>query len=274
MTRPISLAHLTAIELSPPDLIHMAARLGYDAVGLRLIRVTPDTPGYPLMADPALMAATRAALDRTGLRVQDSEFVRITPGLDVAALGPFLEAGATLGARQVICAPYDPDLARLADTLGTLSGACRARGLQAVLEFFPWTAVPDLATALRVVEAAGPEAGLLVDTLHFDRSASSIADLGRALPRMPFLHLCDAPVAPPYTTEALFHAGRVERLPAGEGQIPLCPILDALPPDLPVALEVPMTARTRAEGIESIARHVLERTRAFLAGLKEAATPG
>ena len=35
-----------------------------------------------------------------------------------------------------------------------------------------------------------------------------------------------------------------------------------------------MTARTRAEGIESVARHVLERTRAFLAGLKEAATPG
>ena len=34
------------------------------------------------------------------------------------------------------------------------------------------------------------------------------------------------------------------------------------------------TARTRAEGIESVARHVLERTRAFLAGLKEAATPG
>ena len=60
---------------------HMAARLGYDAVGLRLIRVTPDTPGYPLMEDPALMAATRAALDRTGLRVQDIEFVRITPGL-------------------------------------------------------------------------------------------------------------------------------------------------------------------------------------------------
>lgn len=274
MTRPISLAHLTAVELSPPELIGLASRLGYDAVGLRLIRVTPDTPGYPLMEDAAMMAATQAALARTGLRVQDIEFVRITPEFDAAALGPFLAAGAALGARQVICAPYDPDLTRLADSLGALSAACDGHGLQAVLEFFPWTPVPDLATALRVVEAAGPRVGLLVDTLHFDRSGSRIEDLARALPRMPFLHLCDAPVAPPYTTEALFHAGRVERLPAGDGQIALAPILRALPADLPVAVEVPMTARTRAEGIESVLRHVLQRTRGFLHGIGGPATGG
>ncbi len=37
MTRLLSLAHLTAITLPPPDLIHAAADVGFDAVGLRLI---------------------------------------------------------------------------------------------------------------------------------------------------------------------------------------------------------------------------------------------
>ncbi len=268
MSRPISLAHLTAIALPPPQMIRMAARLGYDAVGLRLIRVTPDSPGYPLMDDPAMLARTRAALADTGLRVQDIEFVRVNPDFDPAALEPFLAAGAALGAGQVICAPYDPDLSRLSDSLARMAEACRGHGLQAVLEFFPWTPVPDLATALEVIGASGAaDLGVLVDTLHFNRSGSRIADLVRAIPRMPFLHLCDAPVRPSYTTEALFHAGRVERLPAGDGQIPLREILRALPAAMPVALEVPMTARAESDGIEPVARHVIDRTRAFLATL-------
>ena len=268
MTRPISLAHLTTIDLAPPEMIRLAAGLGYDAVGLRLIRVTPDTPGYPLMENAAMMRATRAALRDTGLRVQDIEFVRINPDFDPAPLAGFLAAGAELGARQVICAPYDPDLSRLAQNLARMSEACRAHGLQAVLEFFPWTPVPDLATALNVIEASGDaDLGVLVDTLHFDRSGSRLADLARALPRMPFLHLCDAPVQPAYTTDELFFAGRVERLPPGQGQIPLAPILRALPADMPVALEIPMTALSRAKGPGAAAARALHATREFLRAL-------
>ncbi|MTH64327.1 sugar phosphate isomerase/epimerase family protein [Paracoccus shanxieyensis] len=266
MNRAISLAHLTVVETAPPQMIRMAARLGYDAVGLRLLRVTPETPGYPLMDDPQMMAQTRAALAETGLRVQDIEFVRITPEFDLNALRPFLRAGAELGAAHVICAPYDPDLSRLADNLALMAQECRAHGMQAVLEFFPWTSVPDLATALRVVEPVA-DLGILVDTLHFNRSGSSLEDLRRALPRMPFLHLCDAPVHPPYTTEQFFHAGRVERLPPGAGQIPLAPIMAELPPDLPVTLEIPMTAKALAEGEEAVAAHVIAATRQFLTQL-------
>lgn len=268
MSRPISLAHLTAIDLPPPQLIRLAADLGYDAVGLRLLRVTPDTPGYPLMQDAAMMRDTRAALAATGLRVQDIEFIRIGPDFDPAPLAGFLAAGAELGAKQVICAPYDPDLSRLAGNLARMAGACRAHGLQAVLEFFPWTPVPDLAAALAMIAASGAEdLGLLVDTLHFDRSGSRIADLARALPRMPFVHLCDAPVQPAYSTEDLFFAGRIERLPPGEGQIPLAPILRALPADLPLALEVPMTALTRAEGPTAAAARALAAARRLLRDL-------
>ena len=268
MTHPISLAHLTVIDLPPPAMIRLAAELGYDAVGLRLIRVTPDSPGYPLMDDAPMMRATRRALAETGLRVQDIEFVRIGPDFDLPPLAGFLAAGAELGARQVICAPYDPDLARLADNLARMAAACRAHGLQAVLEFFPWTPVPDLATALDVVAASGdPDLGVLVDTLHFNRSRSQLPDLIRALPRMPFLHLCDAPVQPAYTTEELFFAGRVERLPPGHGEIALTPILTALPDAMPITLEVPMTALSAAQGPRAVAALAIEATRKLLRDL-------
>lgn len=267
MSRPVSLAHLTAIPLSPPELVRMAARTGYDRVGLRLIRVSPESPGYPVMDDPALLRATRAALDDTGVRVNDIEFVRIEPGFDAAALGRFLDAGAALGAGHVIAAPYDPEPDRLAGSLARLAEAARARGLGTVLEFFPWTVVPDLATARRVVAASGAEGlGILVDALHFDRSGSRLDDLAATPPALlPFVHLCDAPRRPPYTTEALLHAGRAERLPPGEGGIDLPAFLARLPAGIPLALEVPMTARMAAEGAEAVARAAMAGLRRLLA---------
>lgn len=247
MTRLLTAAHLTALDLPPPDFIHAAAQAGFDGVGLRLIPVTPTSPGYDLHANAAMMRATRDAINATGLFVQDIEFVKITPDLDLDALEPFLDTGAALGARQVITAPYDPDLARLADTLAALAARARTRGLGTVLEFFPWTVVPDLAAALRITEGTG--AGILVDTLHFDRSGSSLSHLRTVAPeRLPFAHLCDALVHPPYGDDALLHSARAERLPPGEGQIDLRAILSALPPHLPLGLEVPMTALARAQG--------------------------
>lgn len=269
---PLSLAHLTVLDLPPPAMIRLAAGLGYDRVGLRLIRVTDTTPGYPLHEDPAALRASRAALDETGIAVNDIEFVRLTPEFRAGALLPFLDAGAALGARHVICAPYDPDLARLSDNLAALHALARPRGLACVLEFFPWTNVPDLAAARRVVEAAGAaDIGMLVDTLHFDRSGSTLADLA-ALPagRLPFLHLCDAPVRPPYTTEDLLHAGRAERLPPGDGEIDLAAIFAHLPQNLPIALEVPMAALHAREGSAHVAAHVIERTRRFLRAIGRA----
>ncbi|MBH0236469.1 sugar phosphate isomerase/epimerase family protein [Methylobrevis albus] len=262
----ISLAHLTVLDLPPPAMVRLAAELGYDRVGLRLIRVTDTTPGYPLHDDPAALRATRDALDATGIAVNDIEFVRLTPEFRAEALLPFLDAGAVLGARHVICAPYDPDLGRLSDNLAALHAFARPRGLACVLEFFPWTNVPDLAAAVRVVEATGAaDIGILVDTLHFDRSGSRLADLA-ALPagRLPFLHLCDAPVRPPYTTEALLHAGRAERLPPGDGEIDLAAILTHLPRDVPLALEVPMAGLQARDGSARVAAHVLDRARRFL----------
>jgi len=259
MKRAFSLAHLTVLSLPPPEMIRVAARLGYAHVGLRLIGVTDTSASYPMMRDGTMMRATKSALRDTGVSVLDIEFVKITPELETAALEPFLAAGAELGAKYVITGPYDPDLARLADRLAQIADMSAPFGLSPMLEFFPWTAVPDLGTAWRVVEATGrPGAGILVDTLHFDRSASSVDELD-SIPssRFGFVHVADAPVLASYTTQDLLHAGRCERLPPGEGGIDIIGILRHMPPAIPVALEIPMTSLALSAGPEAVARRAL-----------------
>src|ERR1700761_4981577 len=205
MTPRFSLAHLTVLSLAPPDMIEVAARTGYETVGLRLIKVTETTPGYPLMDDRSMMRATKATIAATGIGVLDIELVQITPQIDVAALEPFLAAGAELGAKHVITAPYDPELARLTDRLAAISDLASQYGLRAVLEFFPWAVVPNLRTAFGIVGATRRnELGILVDMLHFNRSKSQLEQLDKIPPpRLPFAHLCDAPVQPSYPTEEL-----------------------------------------------------------------------
>ena len=52
--RLFSLAALTVLELSPPEMVEVAARAGYDRVGLRLIPATPEEHHFPLVADAGL----------------------------------------------------------------------------------------------------------------------------------------------------------------------------------------------------------------------------
>ena len=263
------LAHLTTLSLPPPQMIRVAARTGYHAVGLRLIQVTPESPFYPLMTDPVMLRETRRALDETGIGVNDIEFVKITPELDVPALEPFVAAGAALGACHIIAGPYDPDLARLADRFGALCDLGARYRVGVVLEFFPWTVVPGLTPAAAIVNAANrSNGGILVDTLHFDRSGSSVQQLARIRPeRLPFVHLCDAPVERPATTEGLLHHARAERLPPGEGGLDIRGVLQHMPAGIPVSLEVPMEALTRAIGPESVARRIREAAARLLGGI-------
>jgi sugar phosphate isomerase/epimerase len=253
-----SLAHLTVIRLSPPQVIEVASRTGYDMVGLRLVGGTEISPAYRLMDDKPLMRETKAAMAATGIGVLDIEFVRITPEIDVPSLEPFAAAGAELGARYMITSAFDPDLSRFTDRLAAISDLASQYGLRAMLEFFPWTVVPDLSAAVTIVEAAErPELGILVDTLHFNRSTSTLDELNRISPsRLPLVHVADAPVRASYTTEELLHAGRVERLAPGEGDIDIKRILSHMPQNIAVALEVPMTAAAAAEGEESVAHRV------------------
>ena len=147
------------------------------------------------------MRATKTHLAATGIEVLDIELARITSGDSPRDYLRFLEAGAELGARHVITQLPDSDFSRKTDRFAELCQLALPLGLTIDLEFPSWTETPNLTEATRVLRAADqPNAGLLIDLLHFARSRSSVDDL-RALPPewFHYAHVCDAPgeIPPP-----------------------------------------------------------------------------
>ena len=67
MTRKFSLAHLSLLDCSPPELTYIAAKAGYDFVGFRTI--TYKGLSYSLSDDKAMLRQTKAALAETGLKL-------------------------------------------------------------------------------------------------------------------------------------------------------------------------------------------------------------
>ncbi|WP_250032229.1 TIM barrel protein [Paractinoplanes maris] len=264
--RDYSLAHLTALSLSPPDLVDAAAEAGYRYVGLRLTRVTAQEPNHPLTTDPALMRTTKVRLAATGIEVLDIELARIGPDDDPRTFQRVLEAGAELGARHVISQLPDPDPERKVDNFARLCEMARPLGLTIDLEFPSWTQTSDLHEAVRVLRAAGqPNAGILVDLLHFARSQSDVREL-RRLPAewFHFVHVCDALAAIPATDEGLIRTARFERLFPGDGGIDVHGILDALPSGIPYALEIPRADSVASVGPKEHARLSLAAARRYL----------
>ena len=261
---PLGLAHLSALDLPPPQFIRAAAKAGFESVGLRFLAVNDVTPGYPLMSDAKMLRETKEALAETGLRVNDVEFLKFEPGTDPRSFGGLIDTAAELGAKTIITAPYDEDLTRLGDNLGQFADLAAAKGIQAVLEFFPWTVIDDLASCWKLVQNSSEHLGILVDSIHFNRSNSCV-ELLKTIPaeRLPFAQLCDAPVQESYTFDELIYAGRDERLAPGFGEIPLKEIVEALPKGTPFSLEVPQLAKTARSGESSVLKMLFDDTQHF-----------
>ena len=268
MWHEFSLAHLSALTLSPQEMVEVAAHCGYSHVGLRLLPVTPTEPKYPIVQDRKMMQETRACIAQSGVSVLDIELARLSPDADVASFEPMLAAGAELGARHVIAQTPDPDRARAAAKFAALCELARPYALSVDLEFVTWTDTPDLHSAAAVLSAADqPNAGLLIDTLHFCRSRCSVEHL-RSLPRkwFHFVQVCDAPAEAPATREGLIHAARNERRLLGEGGLDVRAILECLPKNIPYSLEIPMATLSRTLGPEVRAHMAILSARRYLKG--------
>ena len=274
MEREYSLAHLTVLSLAPGEMIGVAARAGYRYVGLRLNRVTSAEPLYPLLTDRALMRDTKARLADTGVGVLDVELARMDPGHDPQSYRTLLEAAVELGARHVITQLPDPVRTRATERFAEICDLAAPLGLGIDLEFPSWTETPNLAEAVRVLRSVErPNAGILVDTLHFDRSNSS-RDVLKTLPRrwFRFAHVCDAPREKPATVDGVIHTARAERLFPGDGGIDVRGILECLPPDIPYALEIPGETLAARVGLAEYARLALLRARQHLEAVVEPAS--
>jgi sugar phosphate isomerase/epimerase len=273
-SRPIGISHLTAPELAPPDLVRAAAACGCQAVGVRMIPVVPGGGAWRLMEDPALLRETRRAVAETGVGIGDLEIAMLRPETDVREFRSFLEAGAELSAKHVLVAGYDPEESRLVARFAEFCDLAAPFGLTADLEFMPWSNVPDLLTATRVVAVADrANGGVLLDPLHFDRSGGRIEDLAH-VPRaqLHYWQICDAPGEKPASTEAMLHTARAERLFPGEGGLDLGSLIRAMPADLLVAIEVPKAELARSVGGAERVRRAAAATRDLLARAMQAET--
>ncbi|MDR7260051.1 sugar phosphate isomerase/epimerase [Sphingomonas sp. BE270] len=267
MHHDLSLAFLTVFDAEPPEAVAIAADAGYDRVGLRLLPAASGERTYPLLTDKHVLSETLARLKDSHVRIGDVEIVRLKPDTDVAAFEPFLDRAAELGAANVLVAGDDPDPSRLRDRFAALCDLAAARELTADLEFMPWTAVKDLGAARAIVEAAGaPNGGVLIDALHFDRSATTLEDV-KALPA-PLIHymqLCDGLADYDPSDEGLIKVARGERLLPGEGDIDLVWLLSAVPDGTPLSIETPNLALARRMGPRERAAQAIAAARRLLA---------
>ena len=267
MSRVYSLAYLTSYTLTPPQAMRLAAELGYAQVGLRLLPNMAGAPQQFLIDQPEALRETVAVQRDTGVEVLDLEIIRINEDFDARTFLPLFEVGAALKANAVLVAGDDTNPTRLSESYARLCELMLPFGLSADLEFMPWTAVKDANAALSVIMAAGKpaNAGILVDALHVGRSTTTLGDI-RAIPRelLHYAQICDAQAGLNFSTEAMIHTARCERLLAGEGTIDVKGIFAALPQDLPVSVEVVHLERMAQHGQTEWARLCLENAKSCL----------
>jgi sugar phosphate isomerase/epimerase len=248
MTRPISLAALTVLELTPPDMVSCAAEAGFSHVGIRLLPATPTEPQYDLVGDTPLLREVQRRLADTGVKVLDVEIFRIKPETRIADYEAAIATAARLGASELLVAGNDPDEARLT-----------------------WTDARDLPQAARIVERTGRDnASVLIDPFHLSRSHSRIEDIAAIAPsRLRFMQFCDVPAEIPPTMDAIIAEARAERLFPGDGGIDLLALLRAVPRDIPLSVEVPTHGLAQTVGATERARRALAATQRVLALLDQ-----
>ncbi|KRR24188.1 xylose isomerase [Bradyrhizobium lablabi] len=258
------LAHLTALELSPPALVTEAAGAGFTSVGLRFVPATPNGPAYPTRVGTEAHRALKQILTAEGVDVADIEFIQLTPDVDVQAFAGVFEAAADLGAISVTVSGDDHDNVRLTAHFAELCDLALPFGLRVDLEFMRWRAIGALPQALAIVRQANKSNGaVLVDALHLTRSGGKAGDL-TSIPDewLRAAQICDAGADTPSTEAAIIAEAREGRLPPGDGSLPLGDLLEALPADAFLSVEMPMPAletRVRIAAAFDATRRLLDR---------------
>lgn len=257
-----SLAHLTLIDASVPELIFVAARAGYDAISPRFIPMHVDGEFACLPNDKSLVQATKYALNTTGIKVLDIELARITDDCDPRDFVQAIELGGELEAKRLIMSAWTSrrdDRSFIIDCFAKTCELAAPFGMTVDLEFPSFSRLRTLDESLDIVRAAGqPNGGILVDTLYLHLSR---VDLGELLhipeSYLNFLHISDCLPGIADTREGMIQLARDARLYPGEGWINFAGIIERLPP-VDYSIELPNRSRIAELGHEEHARRCLQ----------------
>src|SRR6185295_8902725 len=135
-SRRLSLAHLTVLDTTPPELVSVAAAAGFRTIGIRLT-ATPSVgvPPYDMLHEGPLLRETLRRMADTGVSVFDTEFLRFEPEQPVGVPEGFLEVSARLGARYVLGMSAEPEETRTIERFVDLCDRAAQYGLHVNLEF-------------------------------------------------------------------------------------------------------------------------------------------
>lgn len=256
----------------PPHVRVAAARTaGFQAAGIWFDSAEWD-------ARATRRVATELALDSPYPVIPlDIEVIRIGPGSIVPdAARRLITIGGELGARNVIVVSENPDFLETRRQFESLCELAAQAEMRAVLEFLMTTSIRSLAAALDVVRSVGhPAGGILIDPLHLQRGGDRPEQL-ETVPRelIPYAQFCDGPAEISGSRQEDYREDAINgRSSPGEGGLPLHALLDRLPPELALSLEV-RSRKLREEFPSPVdrAKAVLDRTERFLASRRERST--
>lgn len=156
--------------------------------------------------DASVWAFQLGAFDGVGLQIAAVEAAMAWAGTDDAAAEAEVEQFASLvqstGATKVLACTMEPTVADLGVAsrhLGVLAERVGTLGAQVCVEFLPWSGVPDLATAWRLIEPLPASAGITLDMWHWQRQPGGPNPaLLASIPgeRIGYVQLCDVPAEP------------------------------------------------------------------------------
>ena len=270
---PLILAPTTLPHTPPVEYVKAAIAAGYDGVGVRLHR-SPGLPFHPLVGDARLERELKAVLQDASMPVHDIFSCYLQPDTSIAEFTPTLAFGAELAAKYVMVMGNDPDLARMRDNFGLFCDEAARFGLTAAIEFVPTRPLATMQIAARMIQEAGRDnAVICIDPLHFTRTGGTPAAIDALGPRyFPYTQINDGVLFPGEPDPAQF--GKMpqgKRRLLGEGDVPLYDLLDALPPGLPLSVEIPLelgesvrAAGTQPWSAPEWAKFALEHVREFM----------
>lgn len=267
---------LTTSSLGNPpflDLLDAASAAGFDGLS-----IWPEVD-YGQALDAGLTdRQIRSRLDDSGLRVNDVDaLIRWVgpddpgrPYFEEPPSGLLWDVANLLGARWVNLLLVGSRASSFEHAVPVLAEACdeaREHGMELTLEFAKGTAVPDLATAVHMIEASGrSNVTVLLDAWQQHWGRTTLEDVAGPLGRhIGAVQLCDGPAERPVE---FAHATRRGRLAPTDGAFDLPGLVAALDGHGfagPYTVEVLNDALPLTLGIHETATYLATRTRALLA---------
>jgi len=237
--RLVSLAAGVVQEFAPEQVVHAAAEAGFSAVGIWC-----DLKTWTNQRTEKV----RRALAETGITALDIEVVWFKPGEPIDTHDRFVDIAKAIGANNILCVSSETDVNQTQKRFKHLCQLTEGSDIRVVLEFLAITEIDSLAKAMAVVAAVPhPAAGILVDTLHLQRTGSTIADLAAIAqtrtsaltPLLPYMQICDASgILIDQSFEGALDDALHSRRLLGEGELPLEAILQVVSADIPLSLEI------------------------------------